>query len=91
MKNPVNIIKAMLRDIEKLDPSLFVYAHLERPWIEVSVSKFEFYMHDEEFKKICIKWRTIINKMGLKVVFVCGWLPKEEVLVQLAEQNNLII
>ena len=91
MKNPVNIIKAMLRDIEKLDKSLFVYAHLEQPWIEVSVSKFEFYMHDEEFKKTCAKWRTILNKMGVKVVFVCGWVPKEERLVELAENNNLIL
>lgn len=81
----------MIREIQAMDDELFVYAHLDQPWIEVSVSKFEFYMHNEEFKKTCVKWRTILNKMGLKVVFVCGWVPKEEVLVKLAEQNNLII
>ena len=81
----------MIREIQAMDDELFVYAHFENAWLEVSVSKFEFYMHNEEFKKTCVKWRTILNKMRLKVVFVCGWLPKEEVLVQLAEQNNLII
>lgn len=91
MKNPVNIIKAMLRDIEKMDSELFVYASIEDAWIQVSVSSFEFYMHDEAFKKTCNKWRAVIKKMGLKVVFVCGWIPKEEKLLELANKNNLII
>lgn len=91
MKNPVNIIKAMLKDIEKLDKELFVYASLESFFIQVSVSKPNFYMYDEDFKKVCKKWKTVFNKMGLKVIFVCGWVPKEEKLVELMNKNSLIL
>ena len=91
MKSSVNIIKAMLKDIEKLDKELFVYASLESFFVQVSVSKFEFYMDNENFKKVCEKWRTVFNKMGLKIIFVCGWVPKEERLVELMNKNSLIL
>lgn len=81
----------MLKDIEKLDKELFVYASLESFFIQVSVSKPNFYMYDEDFKKVCKKWKTVFNKMGLKVIFVCGWVPKEEKLVELMNKNSLIL
>lgn len=96
MKN-VNIIKSVLRDIEKLDNTIFCYARMvyngnkTHCWLQISVSKFEFYMHNEDFKKICTKWRKVFNNLGVNLIFVCGWVPKEEVLAQLAEENNLIL
>ena len=86
-----DIIRLMIRDIEKLDDELFVYAHSQSRWVEVSVSKFDFYMHNVEFKKTCEKWRKILKKVGVNIVFVCGWIPEERVLIQLAEDNNLIL
>ncbi len=81
----------MLKDIEKLDKELFVYASLENFFIQVSVSRFDFYMYNEDFKKVCNKWRVVFDKMGLKVIFVCGWVPKEEKLVELMNKNSLIL
>lgn len=89
--NVVNIIKTMMREIEAMDDKLFVYAHCEKNWVEVSVSDFEFYMHDEGFKTCCKKWHKVFDKMKLKVVYVCGWVSTEKKLLALANENNLII
>lgn len=92
MKSSVlNIIKTMMREIEAMDNELFVYAYFEKEWLQVSVSDFEFYMHDERFKTCRNKWHKVFSKMGLTVVYVCGWVPSEEKLLALAKENNLII
>ena len=96
MKN-VNIIKSVLRDIEKLDESVFCYARMvyNEPkthcWLQISVSKFEFYMHNEDFKKLCTKWHKVFKNLGVNLIFVCGWVPSEEKLVELSKENNLIL
>lgn len=80
-----------MREIQAMDDELFVYTHCEDAWLEVSVSQFEFYMHDEKFKACKDKWGKVFEKMGLKLIFVCGWMPTEEKLVKLSEENNLIL
>lgn len=48
-------------------------------------------MHNDDFKRVCKKWGKVFNNLGVNLIFVCGWVPKEEVLLKLAEENNLII
>lgn len=80
-----------MREIEAIDNELFVYAYFEKYWLQVSVSDFEFYTQNDKFKDCRKKWCKIFEKIGLKVVYVCGWVPSEEKLMALANENNLII
>lgn len=96
MKN-VNVIKSVLRNIEKLDESVFCYASMayNEPkthcWLQISVSNFEFYTNNEDFKKMCAKWYKVFKNLGVNLIFVCGWVPSEEKLVTLSKENNLVL
>lgn len=91
------IIKTILSQIEELDDTIFCYATKDYNgtkthwWWKVSVSQFEFYMHDERFKALSQKWHKICSSMKMPLIFVCGWKPAEEKLLQLANEDNLIL
>ncbi len=95
--NAQKLILTIIKQIERLDPTLFVYGYQTANesktyiWWEISVSNFEFYMHDETFRKIANHWRNIAKNKGIKVIFVCGWKPSEKCLVKLMNENNLVL
>lgn len=95
--NARKLILTIIKQVERLDPTLFVYGYQTanaprtHVWWEISVSNFEFYMHNESFRKLANQWYKVAKSKGIKVIFVCGWKPKEERLVQLMEENNLIL
>lgn len=97
MNKQRKIIKTIISQIEELDDSLFCYATMvsngnnSRYWYQISVSQFEFYMHDERFKALSQKWHKVCQNMKIPIIFVCGWKPTEEKLLQLANEDNLIL
>lgn len=97
MNKQRKIIKKILSQIEELDDSLFCYATMvsngnnSHYWYQISVSQFEFYMHDERFKALSQKWHKVCQNMKIPIIFVCGWKPTEEKLLQLANEDNLIL
>lgn len=95
-KSDVDFIKKILLTIETINKNVIAYCYLEGnvnktyTWWEISVSDFEWYLHDETFKKLRDKWHELGRKRGMKIIFVsCS--PKEERLVKLAEDYNLIM
>ena len=92
MKNE-KIIKSVLKEIENLDNSIITYATIvnDGKWLQISVSDFEFYMNNLDFRKLTDKWHKVFNKLGVNLIFVCGWVPTEEKLLELANNNNLIL
>lgn len=89
--NARKLILTIIKQVECIDPTLFVYGYQTANWWEISVSNFEFYLHNETFRKIVNQWYNIAKSKGIKVVFVCGWKPTEERLVKLMNENNLIL
>lgn len=87
----------IVRKIESLKDGVVAYGYLDgnsdrtNVWWQISVSDYELYMHDERFKKLAQAWRKIASKKGLKLIFCCGWVPKEEELMRLAKEDNLIL
>lgn len=95
--NVQKLILTIIKQIERLDPTLFVYGYQNsnlphsNTWYEISVSDYEFYMNDERFKSLEKKWGKIAKNSRVKIIFVCGWKPTEERLVKLMNENNLIL
>lgn len=95
--NARRLILTIIKQVERIDTTLFVYGYQianeprTRMWWEISVSSFEFYMHNETFRKIANQWCNIAKSKGIKVIFVCGWKPTEKRLVELMNENNLIL
>ena len=87
-----NFILSILRKVESLKEGVIAYAYKsESGWWEISISDFELYMNDKRFKKLSTAWRTAAKAQKEKIIFVCGWMPTEEKLVRLSEDDNLII
>lgn len=83
--------------IESLKDGVIAYAYRNgnatmtfQHW-EVSVSDFDLYMNDKHFKTLCEAWRKAAEAKGEKLIFVCGWVPTEEKLLELANNDNLIM
>ena len=90
-KNIESFILKILKKIEEIFPSVVCYAYkTEMGWWEVSISDFDIY-RDKRFRVFTDAWYKAGLKYGSKIIFVCGWIPKESTLVKLAEQNNLIL
>lgn len=86
-----SFILKIIKIIERLFPNIICYAYkTDMGWWEVSVSDFDVY-RDKRFRAFTDVWYKEGLKYGSKIIFVCGWIPKESTLVQLAEQNNLIL
>lgn len=89
----LNIIKK----VESLREGLIAYGYLTGngpmtfTYWEIAVSDYEFYMKDKRFKALCKAWYQAAKSRGFTLVFVCGWIPKEKVLLELAEKDNLIL
>lgn len=95
--NARKLILTIIKQVERIDPTLFVYGYQTANesrthiWWEISVSNFEFYIHNETFLKIVKQWHNITKGKGINVIFVCGGKPTEERLVKLMNENNLIL
>lgn len=91
-----HFILNIVKKIETLNPDLFVYAYrsgnvpMTNVWWQISVSDYNFYK-SEQFSNFCRVWHKVAKTRGLKIIFVCGWIPKEEELIRLTEENNLIM
>lgn len=91
------LILSILKKVESMQDGLIAYAYktgnepMTHTWWEISVSDFEFYMHDKRFKALSSAWHEAAKAQGEKLIFVCGWKPTEEKLVKLAEEDNLIL
>lgn len=89
-------ILSILRKIESLRGSIITYAYKTGnrsktyEWWEISVSDFDFYMHDKRFRILAKAWHKAALAQGYNIVFVCS-MPKEAKLVKLAEEENLIL
>lgn len=87
----------ILKKIESLKDGVIAYAHktgnvtMTHTWWEISVSDYELYMHDKRFKALTNAWHKAALAQGYKIIFVCGWMPTEEKLAKLAEEDNLIL
>lgn len=87
----------IVRKIESLKDGVIAYAYrsgnatMTFQYWEVSVSDFDLYMNDKHFKMLCEAWRKAAEAKGEKLIFVCGWVPTEEKLLELANNDNLII
>lgn len=66
-------------------------APMTHVWWTISVSDFDLYMNDKRFKTLTKAWHKAANAQGEKISFVCGWMPTEEKLVKLANEDNLIL
>lgn len=95
MKIEVFILK-IIKKIESLQEGLIAYAYkdgnapMTHTWWTVAVSDFEFYMHDKRFRTLTNAWHKAAEAQGQKIVFVCC-SPKEDNLLKLSEDNNLIM
>lgn len=87
----------ILKKIESLQDGVIAYAYktgnapMTHTWWEVSVSDFDLYMNNPRFKALSKAWHKAAEAQGNKIVFVCGWIPTEEKLAKLAEEDNLIL
>lgn len=87
-----DFILKVLKKIESLDSNLITYAYkVKQGWWEISISDFNFYRQNNSFKKLSKAWRVAGDNMGVKIVFVCGWIPTEKKLVSLMNENNLVM
>lgn len=84
----------ILKKIESLQDGVIAYAYktpTTYTWWEISVSDYELYAHDKRFKTLTNAWYKAAMAQGHKIIFVCGWMPTEEKLAKLAEEDNLIL
>lgn len=90
-------ILSVLKKIESLKDGVIAYAYktgnatMTHTWWEVSVSDFDLYMNDKRFKNLSNAWHKAAIVHNVRLVFVCGWVPTEERLSKLADENNLIL
>ena len=87
----------ILKKIENLQDGVIAYAHktgnvpMTHIWWEISVSDYELYMHDKRFRTLKNAWYKVALAQGHKIIFVCGWIPTEQKLAKLSEEDNLIL
>lgn len=92
-----SFILSILRKVESLKDGVIAYSYksgnapMTHTWWEISVSDFDLYMNDKRFKNLSKAWHTAAKQQGHKIIFVCGWMPTEEKLAKLAEEDNLIL
>lgn len=95
--NEKQFLLKIIKVIEKLDNNLFVYAYQNfnsiktNIWWEISISNFDFYLKNQRFLTLKKIWKKKAEEQNIKIIFVCGWKPKEKLLLQKVEENNLII
>jgi len=87
----------VIKKIESLKEGIVVYSYktgntpMTYIWWEVSISDFDLYMNSKRFKTLSNAWYKAAKAQGFKLIFVCGWIPSEKKLIDLAENNNLIL
>lgn len=91
---PRQFIQDVLKKLEAKWDSMFVYAYKQgfgetKMWV-VSVSDYDTYM-GSEFRDTAKRFREEAQAVGVKVLFVCGFVPSEASLMELAENNSLIL
>lgn len=90
-------ILKILKKIESLKEGVVAYAYQDSNapktyfWWTISVSDIELYSSDKRFKNLTNAWHKVALSKGWRIVFVCGWMPTEEKLAKLAEEENLIL
>jgi hypothetical protein len=90
-------ILSILNTIESMKEGVVAYSYktgntpMTHVWCEISVSDFDLYMNDKRFKTLSNAWHKASKAKGHKIIFVCGWMPTEEKLVKLSDENNLIL
>jgi hypothetical protein len=90
------IILTIVKSIERKFSGLIVWAYQNsnesgtNNWWEIAISDYNIYT-DNKFKKIINAWYKIAKQKNIKIIFCCGWKPKEKDLLKLANENNLII
>lgn len=94
MKEKSFILK-IVKSIERKFDRLIVWAYRNSNengtycWWEIAVSNYDVYT-DNKFKKIMDVWYKIANRKGIKIIFCCGWIPKEKQLVSLQEKDLIL-
>lgn len=86
-----SFILSIVKKIESLKEDTVAYGYKTDKWWEISVSDFNLYMNDERFKRLSNAWHKAAKAKGFKLIFVCGWVPSEQKLLELAESDNLIL
>jgi len=89
------IILTIVKSIERKFDGLIVWAYKNsnengtNNWWEIAVSDYNVYT-DNKFKKIMDVWYKIAKRKGIKIIFCCGWMPKEKQLVSLQEKDLIL-
>lgn len=95
--NKENFILNILKKIESLKEGVIAYSYktgnesMSNIWWEVSISDYNLYMNDRRFKALSNAYHKAAKQQGFKLIFVCGWIPSENKLIDLAENDNLIL
>ena len=90
-------ILSILKKVERMKEGVVAYSYktgktpMTHVWWEISVSDFDLYMNDKGFKTLSNAWHKAAKVKGHKIIFVCGWMPTEEKLAKLADEDNLIL
>ena len=94
MKNECKFINKLVKDIEDKF-SVLAYAYLDgnepktHVWWTVCVNDYNLYVSDD-YKKFISQKRVVANKLDIKLLFAYR-NTLESILVELAEQDNLIM
>ena len=94
MKNEHKFISKLVKDIEDKF-SVLAYAYLDgnepktHVWWTVCVNDYNLYVSDD-YKKFISQKRVVANKLDIKLLFAYR-NTLESILVELAEQDNLIM
>ena len=94
MKNERKFINKLVKDIEDKF-SVLAYAYLDgnepktHVWWTVCVNDYNLYVSDD-YKKFISQKRVVTNKLDIKLLFAYR-NTLESILVELAEQDNLIM
>ena len=94
MKNERKFISKLVKDIEDKF-SVLAYAYLDgnepktHVWWTVCVNDYNLYV-DDDYKKFIVQKRVVANKLDIKLLFAYR-NTLESILVELAEQDNLIM
>ena len=92
-----SFILSILKKVESMKEGVVAYSYkignapMTHVCWEISVSDFDLYMNDKRFKTLSNAWHKAAKAKGHKIIFVCGWMPTEEKLVKLMEEDNLIL
>lgn len=94
MKNERKFISKLVKDVEDKF-SVLAYAYLDgnepktHVWWTVCVNDYNLYVSDD-YKKFISQKRVVANKLDIKLLFAYR-NTLESILVELAEQDNLIM